>query len=63
VIDGGEAAVRPPDPQSTLFQFGESLRRGHLVQKVEVDVKDGRCAIAAGRGLLSHDVTLPDLFE
>ncbi len=63
VIDGGQAAVGPPHRQPAALQFGKGLRRRHLVQQVQVDVKDRGCAIAPGCGFLAHQVPLPYFLE
>ena len=42
VIHGGDGPLRTAHLQAALAQRGEGLRRGHLVDQVQVDVENGR---------------------
>ena len=56
MIHRGERFVCPPDFQSALFQTRKRLRRGDLVNEMNIDVEDG------GSVRLSDDnVSVPDL--
>ena len=59
VIDGGQRAVGAAHPPAGQPQAVEGLRRGHLVDQVQVHVEDGR-PVGAGR---AHLVRIPDLLE
>ena len=50
--------IGPPNPPAGEAQALEGLRRGHLVDEVEIDVEQRGLA-----GLLAHDVALPDTVE
>ena len=59
MVHGGDGAVRPPHAQAALAQGGEGLRRGDLVDEMQVDEQDrGRV-----RGRRTHDVPVPDFLE
>ena len=58
MVHRGEGFSGPADFQSALAQTGEGLRRGHLVDEVQVNIEDGR-----GVGLLGNNVRIPDFFE
>ena len=59
VIHGGHRPLGAPHLEAALAQPGEGLRRGDLVDQVQVDVEDGRRVGAGG----AHQVGLPDLLE
>jgi hypothetical protein len=50
--------VGPPDLQAAVAQPWKSLRRGDLVDQVQVDIQHGR-----GTGLVDDDVIVPDLLK
>ena len=52
-------AVRTARRQAARLQLGEGLRRGDLVDQVQVDVQHG----GGGVGLGDHDVGVPQLVE
>ena len=56
VVLGGDGEVGPPHGATGQAQPVEGLRRGHLVDEVEVDVEQ---VGLAGRGV--DDVAVPDL--
>ena len=58
MVHRSEGLVRTTDFDATLAQTGEGLRRGHLVDEVQINVEDSR-----GVGLLGNNVRIPDLFE
>jgi len=59
VIDGGQATVGPSHTKAAFFQFIEGLRRGYLVQQVQIYVKNRRCF----GGFLSNNMSPPDFLE
>ena len=59
VVHGGEGQLRPPHLQPPLAQHREGLRRGDLVNEMQVDVEDGR---GVG-GFRRHLVAAPHLLE
>ena len=58
VVRGGDGPVRVADPQAAGAKPRERLRRRDLVDEVEVDREDRRCA-----RLLDDDVVVPDLLD
>ena len=58
VVHRREGAVGAAHAQPARAETGEGLRRGHLVDEVQVDVEDGGRAV-----VLAHDVVAPDLLE
>ncbi len=58
VIHGRHRPIRTAHLEPALAQAGERLRRGDLVNQVEVDVEDRRRA-----RVLSDDVGIPDFLE
>ena len=59
VIHGRQGEIGAADRQAALAQDRKSLRRGDLMDQVQVDIQDSRCI-----GRLSGDLVLvPDLFE
>ena len=59
VVDRRERAVRPAHPPARQPQPVEGLRRGHLVDEVQVDEQDRRPGRVGG----AHLVGVPDLLE
>jgi hypothetical protein len=59
MIQRGQHLAGATHGQAALAQFGERLRRGHLVDQVQVDVKRGR----GGGGFGDDFVCVPDFFE
>ena len=60
VVGHGEGAVGAADRAVMGAQPGEGLRRGHLVDQVQVDVED-RLAVRPILAFLGDDVGVPDL--
>ena len=58
VVDRGDGAVGAAQLAAGQAQAVERLRRGDLVDQLQVDVEDRRLAFGLG-----DDVLLPDLFE
>ena len=58
VVDGGDVAVGAAELAAGEAEAFEGLRRGDLVDELEVDVEDG--GLACGFG---DEVVLPDFFE
>jgi hypothetical protein len=58
VIHRRDRPVGAADPQAARAEARERLRRGHLVNEVEIDVQHGRPS-----RLLGDDVRVPDLLE
>jgi hypothetical protein len=58
VVHGGDGAVRAADFAAGQTEALKSLRRGDLVQKLQVDVKNRGLAFG-----LDHYVLLPDLLK
>ena len=58
VVDGGQSQVRSAHRPSGQPEPIESLRRGDLVDEVQVDVEQGRFALD-----LPHQMAVPYLFE
>ena len=58
VIDRRDAAIRPAHLAARQAQPLKGLRRGDLVQQLQVDVQHRRLALR-----LNHHVLLPDLFK
>jgi hypothetical protein len=59
VIHRRHRPLRPPHADAARAQLGEGLRRGHLVDQVQVDVQDG----GRLRRLRRHEVRVPDLVD
>src|SRR5690625_1640801 len=51
--------VRTTDPEPPLPECGEGLRRGHLMDQVQIDIEDRGCLLT----LQPDEVCLPDLLE
>src|SRR5690625_6769157 len=51
--------VRTTDPEPPLPECGEGLRRGHLMDQVQIDIEDRGCLLT----LRPDEVCLPDLLE
>jgi hypothetical protein len=58
VVHGGERVLGAARLEAALAQTRERLRRGHLVDEVQVDVEHGRAAL-----LFGDHVLFPDLLE
>ena len=58
VVGGRDGLGRSADREAALAEPREGLRRGHLVDEVEVDGQDGR-----GAGVLADNVVVPDLVD
>ena len=58
MIEGGDGFIRTPDFQPALAQAGKSLRRGNLVDQVQVNVQHRRAI-----RLLCHHMAEPYLLE
>ena len=58
VVHGGDTTVGAADLAAGHAQAFKGLRRGDLVQQLQVDVEQGWLALR-----LDHHVLLPDLFE
>jgi hypothetical protein len=58
VVHGGERVLGAARLEAALAQARERLRRGHLVDEVQVDVEDGGAALFFG-----DHVLFPDLLE
>ena len=58
MVDGGDVAVGAAQLAAGEAEAVEGLRRGDLVDELEVDVEDRRLACGFG-----DDVLLPDFFE
>ena len=58
MVDGGDVAVGTAQLAAGEAQAVEGLRRGDLVDELEVDVEDRRLACGLG-----DEVRLPDFFE
>ncbi len=56
VVGDGEGQVRPPHGPVRRAQAGEGLRRGHLVDQVQIHIEDGLAI-----GVLGDHMGVPDL--
>ena len=59
VVERALGALGPAHRQAARVEFGESLRRGHFVDQVQVDVEDRRRRLGFGR----DDVGVPQFVE
>jgi hypothetical protein len=58
MIDGRDTSIGTPHLAASQAQPFKGLRRGDLVQQLQVDVQHSRLALR-----LNHHVLLPDLFK
>jgi hypothetical protein len=59
MIERREHSFRTTHAKTARAQFRERLRRRHFMHQVQIDIENRR----RRRGLLAHEVRIPDLVE
>ena len=58
MIHRGDRAIRTQHLKAALLEHGESLRRGHFMHEVQIDIEHG-----GSTRLFGDDVIIPDFLE